>query len=97
MKRKAIKIFLSTSLLLFLSYCAPQERDLPGVDPSTLFYKPGKDLGVLFHDVQMSEIFPDSKTFVDCDPRFAPAEILERYIQEKNENSGTYKFIPPTK
>ena len=41
-------------------------------------YDPAHDLGPLFHDVQMSGIFGDSKTFVDARPRFPPAEIVAR-------------------
>jgi alpha,alpha-trehalase len=37
----------------------------------------------LFHEVQMQQIFPDSKTFVDCIPKGAPSEILKRYHSEK--------------
>jgi len=33
----------------------------------------------LFHDVQLSGIFPDSKTFVDARPLVAPAVIMARY------------------
>src|SRR5439155_20417740 len=42
-------------------------------------YEPARDLGRLFHDVQLSGIFEDSKTFADARPRFAPAEIIARY------------------
>src|SRR3989440_2361423 len=42
-------------------------------------YEPARDLGRLFHDVQLSGIFKDSKTFADARPRFAPAEIVARY------------------
>jgi alpha,alpha-trehalase len=55
--------------------CGPSGR--PAVRPS--FYDPAHDLGPLFHDVQMSGIFPDSKTFVDARPLFPPAEIVARY------------------
>jgi alpha,alpha-trehalase len=37
------------------------------------------DLGVLFHDVQLSGIFADSKTFVDARPLFAPRDIVTAY------------------
>jgi len=40
--------------------------------------------GELFEDVQMSGIFPDSKTFVDCIPVGNPEKILEKYKKEKN-------------
>jgi alpha,alpha-trehalase len=42
-------------------------------------YDPPRDLGPLFHDVQLARVFPDSKTFVDARPRFAPADIVARY------------------
>jgi alpha,alpha-trehalase len=42
-------------------------------------YDPAHDLGALFHDVQLSGMFPDSKTFADARPLVAPAEIVARY------------------
>ena len=42
-------------------------------------YDPARDLGALFHDVQVAQLFPDSKTFVDARPLFAPADIAARY------------------
>ena len=47
-------------------------------------YDPSRDLGPLFHDVQMAAVFPDSKTFVDARPLSAPAEIVARYAAAKN-------------
>ena len=47
-------------------------------------YDPAHDLGALFHEVQMSGIFPDSKTFVDARPRSAPADIVSRYEAGRN-------------
>jgi alpha,alpha-trehalase len=42
---------------------------------------PDKIYGRLFHDVQTSGIFKDGKTFVDCIPKRAPADIVNDYIQ----------------
>jgi len=42
-------------------------------------YDPARDLGPLFQDVQLSQVFPDSKTFVDARPLLAPAAVAERY------------------
>ena len=40
----------------------------------------------LFEDVQLSRIFPDSKTFCDVRPRnLTPKEILQLYRQEKSQ------------
>ena len=43
------------------------------------FYDPAHDLGSLFQAVQLSGIFPDSKTFVDARPLFPPSVIAARY------------------
>lgn len=46
-------------------------------------YDPSRDLGGLFHDVQMAAVYPDSKTFVDARPMSAPADIAARYAAIK--------------
>lgn len=71
-------------LPLVLAGCqAPQENASSGVD-ATALYQPQDDLGELFHDVQMARIFPDSKTFVDCDPLRPASEIVADYQEQKN-------------
>src|SRR2546421_647652 len=47
--------------------------------PQPVFYDPAHDLGQLFHDVQLSGMFADSKTFADARPLVAPSEIVARY------------------
>src|SRR5436190_8151576 len=47
--------------------------------PQPAFYDPAHDLGSLFQAVQLSGIFPDSKTFVDARPLFPPSVIAARY------------------
>ncbi len=49
----------------------------------TLYYHPAHDLGALFHDVQLSGVFEDSKTFVDAIPRSAAAAIRDQYLQQR--------------
>ena len=39
----------------------------------------------LLHDVQMQEVFPDGKTFVDCEPKIPETGIIEQYSKLKNE------------
>ena len=61
----------------------------PGVAPAqrqavTSLYEPSRDLGQLFHDVQMARIYPDGKTFVDARPRGEPAEIVRRYMAARS-------------
>jgi alpha,alpha-trehalase len=48
----------------------------------------------LLHDVQMQEIFPDGKTFVDCVPKFSETEIIAQYNRLKNEpDFDLHKFV----
>ena len=48
----------------------------------------------LLHNVQMQEIFPDGKTFVDCVPKFPEDEIIVQYGRLKNEPGfDLQKFI----
>ena len=44
---------------------------------------PDQIYGELFNDVQMSRIFPDGKTFVDCVPKRDPKEIVKDYLATK--------------
>ena len=60
------------------------ERPAAPAAPAALErYAPARDLGALFHDVQMAALFPDSKTFVDARPLRDPAEIVARYAAER--------------
>lgn len=45
---------------------------------------PDQVYGALFKDVQMAQIFPDGKTFVDCLPKKDPKEIVKEYLAAKN-------------
>jgi alpha,alpha-trehalase len=44
---------------------------------------PDKVYGKLFVDVQMNQVFPDGKTFVDCVPKRKPADIVADYEAQK--------------
>jgi len=46
-------------------------------------YDPARDLGPLFHDIQLARLFPDSKTLVDSRPLEAPAALSARYLAER--------------
>jgi len=39
----------------------------------------------LFNDVQMKRVFADGKTFVDCIPLFPVEQIVEKYMQQKEQ------------
>jgi alpha,alpha-trehalase len=47
------------------------------------YYDPARDLGPLFHDVQLSGLFPDSKTFADARPLLPPGEITAHYTSAR--------------
>lgn len=48
---------------------------------------PDELYGELFRQVQLTRIFPDTKTFVDCIPKRTPQEILQIYQHEKNSSN----------
>lgn len=64
-------------------------------------YEPSRDLGPLFHDVQMARVFADSKTFVDAHPLVPPSEIAARYVAVRGTPGFDLKafvaqhFVPP--
>lgn len=78
------------SLLLF---SCQEKKEVPGL-ASADRYRPEKDLGILFHDVQMAAIFPDSKTFADCDPLESAEAIAAAYLREKEKTGfDLYAFV----
>jgi len=57
---------------------------------------PDQVYGELFKDIQMSRVFPDGKTFVDCVPKRSPVEILKDYLSLKNNSTKEFsleKFV----
>ena len=44
-----------------------------------------ENISDLFSDVQMSRVFPDGKTFVDCFPKFPEEEINSKYLLQKDQ------------
>ena len=75
---KRVRLF---AVLTLLTACASAPRAKPD------YYHPSRDLGRLFHDVQLSGIFEDSKTFVDARPRRRPDEIAELYDAARTDLS----------
>ncbi len=55
------------------------------------YQAPDQVFGDLFVAVQMSGIFPDSKTFVDSTPKSSPEEILKQYQHHKNQQGFDLK------
>jgi alpha,alpha-trehalase len=62
-------------LLLFCSFLA--------LSQPLVTTPPDKIYGKLFVDVQMEKVFADGKTFVDCIPKRAPADIVADYDAQK--------------
>jgi len=51
--------------------------------PEAAYADPYEVYGLLFIDVQQAGLFADQKTFVDCQPKRPPAEIVASYLREK--------------
>ncbi|MFN4254196.1 MAG: alpha,alpha-trehalase TreA [Saprospiraceae bacterium] len=102
-----IKILSATFLIVALGACqqanSPEKNAASAqkIAESTRGKSPDALYGPLFHDVQMREVFPDSKTFADCSPKFPPSRILEKYAAAKDERRFNLKnfvlenFEPP--
>jgi len=68
-----MKIVQQWGLVALVGLSACQTQAPVETNPQTgIKYQPELALQDLFHDVQMSGIFPDSKTMVDCKPMSAP-------------------------
>src|SRR6267154_2063473 len=67
-----LNLWLSFLILMLVCACKPPEKNR--VD----FYTTN-----LFKDVQNRSIFPDSKTFVDCNSKKPIEEVVKLYEQEK--------------
>ncbi|WP_372774314.1 alpha,alpha-trehalase TreF [Mangrovibacterium sp.] len=70
LNRRTISLFI-----LIVSFCGPLKAQLD----------PPKQYPQLFRDVQMSHIFADQKTFVDCTPRVNPDSLDFLYMAQKSE------------
>lgn len=77
---RRLAVLLTAGCLLLLVSSGVQSYELSSA------YQPDLDLGELFHDVQTSDIFPDSKTFVDYRPKRDPGEIAKAYGEQKSED-----------
>jgi alpha,alpha-trehalase len=100
-------------LLLLLGIACKTEVDTKNIDSAigarvsafekTHYDTPDQLLGDLFVAVQMQQIFPDSKTFVDCTAKFPYDQIKTAYEQEKRDAKFDLKgfveahfVIPPS-
>ena len=96
----------SLLLLLLLGIACKTEVEqkktdaVVGTQVSTADYRPldtpDQLLGELFVTVQMQQIFPDSKTFVDCTAKFPYDQIKAAYEAQKNDAGFDLKAFVET-
>jgi alpha,alpha-trehalase len=72
--------YLLLAVLLFWS-C---EQPVTETQEKIQYYKPWESMPAVFEAVQLSGVFEDSKTFVDCLPLNDPAAIESRYLEVKD-------------
>jgi len=102
--------FLFTLFIVFVLFACgsnpqtPQRKNITATEkaaPAKTVPSPDEQFGVLFDAVQMAQIFPDGKTFVDCTPKSDPAAILQAYLSQKDapdfvlKNFVNEHFIAP--
>ena len=94
-----MKYFLSFWLLLFFACKTdtaeknPPETTLTKEEttPRQNLETPDELLGQLFVDVQLGEVFEDSKTFVDCIAKYPYDSIVSRYNFQKGKDGFDLK------
>ncbi len=69
--------------LLFAMACRETKPELEVFKEDKAHLSPEERYGDLFVAVQLGEVFPDSKTFVDCTPKYPTDEIRKRFEKEK--------------
>ncbi len=74
-------------LFLWLAVCSWQMSAGQATATPDIVY------GELFKEVQMQNVFPDGKTFVDCLPKRNPKEIVQEYNKLKGSSFNLKKFI----
>ncbi len=83
MRRASTRLAGTVSAVL-LGVCLSSSAQAQRAQSFRAAYDPARDLGTLFHDIQLAQLFPDSKTFVDARPLSDPAAIVERYRAERS-------------
>ncbi len=49
------------------------------------YFMPWEAYGSMFHDIQMAQVFEDSKTFVDCTPKSSAEDLVAMYQEFKGK------------
>jgi len=84
-------------LLLISSFIACQQAQ-PSISITPTETKkdlpPNERFGELFKEVQMNQVFPDGKTFVDCSPKKTTDEIMADFNAQKDDpNFDLTEFV----
>lgn len=79
-----MKSTLTVFLALLVFHLAAQQKMYP--TPDMLY-------GDLFKDVQLQQVFPDGKTFVDCTPKRKITDIMYDYGMTKGPGLDLRKFV----
>ena len=89
---RALRAARLIAVLAVVSGCRPGAPSRPAQSAGLeKRYEPARDLGALYHDVELAAVFPDSKTFADARPRQAPDEISARYDVERRSPGFSLK------
>ena len=89
-------IFLLLPIFLLISSCQSgtetDKKAPPAEQPAEqpAYINPEKDYSELFEAVQQQAVFPDSKTFVDCTPKFSVAKIKENFANRGDTDLKTF-------
>ncbi len=81
---KTVPLLLLTFLMLATA-CKQQPEQTTTVKETKQTMSPDERYGELFAAVQMARVFPDGKTFVDCEPKYPTDQILEAYEAQKKD------------
>ncbi|WP_241024038.1 alpha,alpha-trehalase TreF [Paraburkholderia sp. Ac-20340] len=67
---------------------APQQELQSPQSPQAAPKPPSELFGQLYRDVELAQVFPDSKTFADMEPNTTPAKIVSEYEIWSARNAG---------
>lgn len=84
---KSLSYYISLFVGVLISCSNVQENQKKTPFNGEIFY-PAQDLGSLFHDLQIQQVFPDGKTFVDYTPKYSVDEINADYANGIDDLKG---------
>lgn len=81
---------LLTFIVLAFACKNPPKLEVPPVETKKDM-PPNDRFGELFEQTQLTKVFPDGKTFVDCTPKFTTGQIMANYAAEKDKSGFNLK------